>query len=85
MTEIIAALIGTIPSILTLAGIIYSIRVSQGNRAAVERVASTVAVVQAQTNHLAEALVASSKIVAHAEGKAEGIKQEQANPTQPSS
>lgn len=71
------ALFATVPSLASLAGVIYSIRVSQGNRRAVNDVAVTVDRVQQQTNgmlkHIADA--------AEAKGILVGVKQEQDNPT----
>ncbi len=75
------ALFATIPSLASLAGVIYSIRVSHGNSKKIDSVATTVNTVQEQTNHMSEQLVASSKVVARAEGKAEGVAQERNNPT----
>lgn len=64
--QIWVALIGTIPSVLALVGVVYSIRVSQGNRRVINKVAD-------QTNgmlkHISDA--------AEAKGVLAGIKQEQ--------
>ena len=71
------ALFATVPSLATLAGIIYSVRVSQGNRQAVNKVADTVEVVRAQTDGLMAKMTAAAEAkgieTGHAAGVASGV------------
>ncbi len=72
------ALFATVPSLATLAAAVYSIRVSQGNRAinletkAVAIEAKEIAQkTEINTNSMKDALVASTKAASHAEGREE--------------
>lgn len=82
------AILGTVPSLATLVGIIYGIRVSQravgvsqGNRAVVDRVETKMATIESHTNGLLaaakqETVNAKSVAVATAEGIVTGAQQE---------
>jgi hypothetical protein len=88
--EIWLALIGTVPSLATLAGVVYSIHVSQGNRRVVDRVETKVgtvdnrvANVESHTNGLLaaakqETVVAKTVAEATAAGIVAGAQQERA-------
>lgn len=72
----------------TLLGVIFSFINSLRNSRKIDEAkavateAKTIALkTEINTNSMSAALVASTKIVAHAEGKAEGIEQEKANPS----
>ncbi len=72
--EIWVALIGTIPSLATFLGIVYSIRVSQGNRKVVDRTEAKMDTVEKHTNGLlAKAQTATETAVAVGEARAEGL------------